>query len=495
MHRALAQLRLRLALSSLGVLLLTMTMLVWFFKRSVAKPLSMITDVAQRIATGDLSRTVAYRAQDEIGILAEAFRALEDYIKGLAEAAEAISQGNLSTEVTAKSDQDVLSRNFSQAITTLRDVIAATQHLVEAAKAGQLNQRSDAARFQGGYYDAVQGINQLLEAVVAPINEAAAVLKCVAARDLQIRMQGDYQGDFATIKQSLNTALQNLDNGLTQIATGSEQVALAAEQITSGSQALAQGASEQASTLEEVSSSLQEMASMSRQNAANAQEVRSLADRVRHSADKGTASMQRLSQVIEQSKLASDETVKIVKIIDDIAFQTNLLALNAAVEAARAGDAGKGFAVVAEEVRNLAMRSAEAAKNTATRIEEAARKTEDGVTVNLEVLSNLEEISKQVHRVNEVMGEIAAASEQQCQAVQQLSAAVEQLNHVTQQTAASSEEAASSAEELSGQAAEMRHLVGTFQITQDAAVSWQASRTEMAAHRLTTLPQTLQRVS
>jgi methyl-accepting chemotaxis protein len=180
--------------------------------------------------------------------------------------------------------------------------------------------------------------------------------------------------------------------------------------------------------------------------------------------------MQRLSQAIDQIKSASDETAKIVKTIDEIAFQTNLLALNAAVEAARAGDAGKGFAVVAEEVRNLAMRSAEAAKNTATLIDEAVQKAGDGVSLNQEVLSNLEEIVSQVHKVSEVMGEIAASSEQQQEGVEQLNMAVGQLNQVTQQTAANSEEAASTAEELSGQAVEMQNMVQSFKLSQAVRV-------------------------
>jgi methyl-accepting chemotaxis protein len=178
--------------------------------------------------------------------------------------------------------------------------------------------------------------------------------------------------------------------------------------------------------------------------------------------------MQRLSQAITQIKTASDETAKIVKTIEEIAFQTNLLALNAAVEAARAGDAGKGFAVVAEEVRNLAMRSAEAAKDTAQRIDEAVSKASDGVTLNHEVLGKLQEIVEHVHKVSEVMGEIAASSAQQQDGVKQLNTAVDQLNQVTQQTAANAQEAASTAEELSSQAAEMQHMVGTFTLSQVA---------------------------
>ncbi len=175
--------------------------------------------------------------------------------------------------------------------------------------------------------------------------------------------------------------------------------------------------------------------------------------------------MRRLSDAINKIQASSDATAKIVKTIDEIAFQTNLLALNAAVEAARAGDAGKGFAVVAEEVRNLAMRSAEAAKNTANLIEESVSNSGGGVAINQEVLKNLVEINGQVKKVSEVMVDIAAASEQQTQGVGQVNAAMERMNLVTQQTAANAEESASASEELAGQAQEMRGMVLSFQLS------------------------------
>jgi methyl-accepting chemotaxis protein len=175
--------------------------------------------------------------------------------------------------------------------------------------------------------------------------------------------------------------------------------------------------------------------------------------------------MQKLSAAIEKIKQSSDATAKIVKTIDEIAFQTNLLALNAAVEAARAGDAGKGFAVVAEEVRNLAMRSAEAAKNTANLIEESVTNAGNGVSLNLQVATDLKNIHEQIRKVSEVMGEIAVASEQQNQAVEQINQAVEQVNTVTQQAAANSEESASAAEEMSGQAQELLSMVSSFRLT------------------------------
>ena len=262
--------------------------------------------------------------------------------------------------------------------------------------------------------------------------------------------------------------VENLDKALQQVAIGADQVASASIQVSTGGQSLSQGASEQASSLEEVSSSLQEMSSMTKQNTLNAKEAKGVADQARGSADKGVESMNRMSSAINQIKSSSAATAKIVKTIDEIAFQTNLLALNAAVEAARAGDAGRGFAVVAEEVRNLAMRSAEAAKNTANLIEEAVKNSENGVAINAEVLNNFQEIAEKTNKVSQVVAEIAAASDQQDQGISQLNKAVEQLNQLTQQNAANAEESASAAEEMSSQSEEMRSMVAGFKLTSSA---------------------------
>ena len=354
---------------------------------------------------------------------------------------------------------------FVADITKEMEVTIGIQELVAAATEGRLEVRADVTKYEGNYHSIVKGVNETLDAVIQPIVEAAEVLERVADRDMTSRMLGDYKGDHAKIKNTLNRAVENLDQGLAQVSSASDQVASAADQISAGSQALAQGTSEQASTLEEVSSSLQELSSSSDQAAGNAREAKALSDGARSGTDKGLDSMRRLSEAVERIKASSDETAKIVKTIDEIAFQTNLLALNAAVEAARAGDAGKGFAVVAEEVRNLAMRSAEAAKTTARLIEESVGNANGGVTLNAEVLGNLSEIQRQVVQVSEVMDEIAAAADQQSEGVTQINVAVEQMNQVTQQTAANAEESSSASEELTSQAEELRQLVGSYAIS------------------------------
>ncbi len=254
------------------------------------------------------------------------------------------------------------------------------------------------------------------------------------------------------LASSLNLIAETLNSGADQVKSASSQVA-------QSSQSMAEGASEQASSLEETSASLEEMASMVRQNADNTDQAAQLMDESNGHVIEGTQLMKEMVVAIEAIKKSSDETAKIVRTIDEVAFQTNLLALNAAVEAARAGDAGKGFAVVAEEVRNLAQRSAEAAKNTASLLEQAQKNAENGVQVTGKVAEALKRIQESALRVSGLVKEVAAATKEQAQGIDQVNTAVSQMDKVTQSNAANSEEAASASEELSGQAKELSDMV------------------------------------
>jgi methyl-accepting chemotaxis protein len=378
-----------------------------------------------------------------------------------------ISKGNIPAKITDtyNGDFNTIKNNLNTCIDAVNLLVKDANFLAQAGVEGKLATRADASKHSGDFRRIVEGVNMTLDAVVIPINEAADVLDKVAARDMTARVKGDYKGDLGKIKNSINTAVDNLDTALTQVAEATEQVSSGSQQIASGSQSLAQGANEQASSLEEVSSSLEEMSSMTKQNAENANQAKNLAGEADANAKNGAEAMSRMSQSINKIKESSDQTAKIVKTIDEIAMQTNLLALNAAVEAARAGEAGRGFAVVAEEVRNLAQRSAQAAKNTADMISESVKNADDGVKIATEVSKSFEAIAGSAKKVNDLIAEIAAASGEQSQGIDQVNNAVAQMDKVTQQNAANSEESASAAEEMSSQSEELQSMVAQFKIS------------------------------
>ncbi len=244
------------------------------------------------------------------------------------------------------------------------------------------------------------------------------------------------------------------------LAAGTEQVATASGQVESASNQLAEGASQQAASLEETSSSLEEMSSMTNQNSRNASQADELMARAGQIVVRSNETMAHLTSSMHEISRASEETRKIIKTIDEIAFQTNLLALNAAVEAARAGEAGAGFAVVADEVRNLALRAAEAAKITTDLVEGAGNKVKEGVLLVGRTHEEFGEVAEVVGKAGQLVGEISAASREQSQGMEQISRAVAEMDKVVQQNAASAEESAAASEELNGQAVEIQSFVG-----------------------------------
>ena len=256
---------------------------------------------------------------------------------------------------------------------------------------------------------------------------------------------------------SLTKPLQRVVDGLSQ---GADQVSAASSEVSSASQSLAAGASQQAASLEETTASLEEMAAMTKQNADNAGQTTAMmgeAGRIVANVDKHMGDM---VAAIEEITRFSQETGKIIKTIDEIAFQTNLLALNAAVEAARAGEAGAGFAVVADEVRNLALRAAEAAKNTGDLIQNTVAAVSKGNELTQQTRAAFGENARIASQIGGLVEEIAAASHEQAQGIEQINTAVSEMDRVTQQNAAGAEESASSAEEMNAQAEQMKRFVG-----------------------------------
>ena len=256
--------------------------------------------------------------------------------------------------------------------------------------------------------------------------------------------------------RSISRPITRVVEGLNE---GADQVATASGEVSASSQSLAEGASEQAASLEETSSSLEEMASMTRQNADHANQANTLMKEITQVVEESNTAMGKLTTSMRDISTASEETSKIIKTIDEIAFQTNLLALNAAVEAARAGEAGAGFAVVADEVRNLAIRAAEAAKNTANLIEGTIKKIKEGTEQVNKAGDAFQLVATSTTKMGELVGEVAAASGEQAQGIDQVNQAVAEMDKVVQQNAANAEESAAASEELNAQAEQMKSYV------------------------------------
>ncbi|MEW6594019.1 MAG: methyl-accepting chemotaxis protein [Thermodesulfobacteriota bacterium] len=287
---------------------------------------------------------------------------------------------------------------------------------------------------------------------------------------------------YWTVTRFIIAPMNRVIGGIDESAN---QVTAASVELSSTSNQLADGAARQAASLEETSASLEEVSTMTRQNADNADQCNGLMREVNTVVEKANQSMAAQTLAMEEISKASEETQKIVKTIDEIAFQTNLLALNAAVEAARAGEAGAGFAVVADEVRNLAMRAAEAAKNTADLIEGTVKKVQEGETLVVQTNADFALVAEKAVKVGALVAEIAAASKEQSHGIVQVNQAVLEIDNVTQQTAASSEQAASASEELSAQAAHLKKLVEELEELISGSKGVGKSRLAKVADRLT----------
>jgi len=376
-------------------------------------------------------------------------------------------------ESLAKLEKTVTSAKGKEIMARIKEGNAVVRPLVDKAMAlGLENKNEEAGKVlftevrqpQGKLLDDLQALVDYQVDLAKKEGEAGAQAAVQARFFLYILgggaiLLGSLLAFFLT--RSITKPINHTIAGLNE---GAEQVSAAANQVSSAGQSLAQGSSEQAAALEETVASLEEMASMTRQNADNAKQADVLMQEATQVVEEANKSMDELTKSMKEVSMASEETAKIIKTIDEIAFQTNLLALNAAVEAARAGEAGAGFAVVADEVRSLAMRAADAAKNTANLIEGTVVKVKQGANLVEKTGGAFSQVNNSTGKVKGLVAEIAAASTEQAQGVDQINKAVNEMNAVTQQVAANAEESASASEELNAQAEQMKEYV--FQLAE-----------------------------
>ena len=392
-----------LALIAAGVSLLSMV-ISWLVSRSITRPIESCMQAARQLASGNMNVSLKTGEKGEIGQLQTAMQTMADAIQALA------------------ADADLLSN---------------------AAREGQLTTRADVARHQGDFQRIIQGFNETLDSLIAPLNNIGMAIQSLGNNDLSVTPMGEYRGYFRHVKESYESALTNINNTLHQIVDAVEEVVATAEKLSTVSQNLASTAEQQSASVEQVTASVAQTDHQIKANTDNARAANQVVMATAEAAEQGNVKMETMMSAMNSINHSSHNIAKIIKVIDEIAFQTNLLALNAAVEAARAGQHGRGFAVVAMEVRNLAGRSAKAARETAEMIEHSTQRVHEGVGIANETRDALNRIVGNVVRVKDLVGEITAASSEQSLGISQITIAMNEVSNAAQLSSQQAETMAS----------------------------------------------------
>jgi len=441
-----------------------MAVVGWVIRQTIVRPLRHMAATGEAIARGHLDLRVDHQATDEIGALADAFRAMITYLNGVAAGADAVARGDFDHGVVAHDGADRLATAFTALQAALRGVLDESSCLLAAARAGDLTRRGDASQFHGAFRDLIGGFNATLDTAVAPVNEAVAGLERLAAGDLTVRLVGDYRGDHARIKEAFNRTTAELATLVANVIARSDEVARGAGAIDERNRDLASRIEEECASLEQTAAAVEEITATVEQNAEHTGRANTLAAEAAASADQGAVVVCEAVGAVGEIEESSTHIQAIIEVIDQIAFQTNLLSLNAAVEAARAGEQGRGFAVVAAEVRNLARRSARAAEEIKVLINESVARVNTGNDLVMETGEALANIRGSVREVTATVTEIAHATREQAIGIGSANDAVQGMNTLTGRNREAVAEVARMAHQLREVTGAMRSELGRFQV-------------------------------
>ncbi|MEA9557814.1 methyl-accepting chemotaxis protein [Xanthomonas nasturtii] len=508
------------AVAGLSLLALLIVALGWYTLSNLTRNVRRAATVAANIAQGELDERIVPPSRDETGQLLDNMRRMQEQVQHVLAAQSEMAQRHDAGQISYRMDADsfpgayatmvrdtnalvgshiavkmqlaqIMSRyaigDLSQdmqrlpgekaVLTDTMDTVKANlsamnneiKLLAQAAASGDFSVRGDAQRFQYDFRAMVDSLNQLMATADANLQSLSKVLQAIAAGDLTARMQGDFHGVFARMRDDANATVTQLADIVGRIQRSTDAINDAASEIASGNQDLSQRTEQQAANLEETAASMEELTSTVRTNAEHAKRASQLVVGAAAVASQGGDVVGQVVGTMAGIQAASRKIADIIGVIDGIAFQTNILALNAAVEAARAGEQGRGFAVVASEVRSLAQRSAGAAKEIKHLIDDSVSRVEHGNQLVGQAGRTMQEIVDSVQNVTTIMHEISEASLQQSQGIEQVGQTVAQMDQATQQNAALVEEATAAARAMEEQAQQLRDAVSVFQL--QAAVS------------------------
>jgi len=387
----------------------------------------------------------------------------------MAEVMQRYAIGDLSRDLPEyPGEKGTLTRTLAAVKQSLMAINAQIDELARAARAGDFSVRGDAAAFQYQFQAMVNHLNGMMASSQASIADVSDVLRAISHGNLTARMEGEYEGVFARMRDDANATTTQLTGIVRGIQVAADSINNAAQELAAGNNDLSRRTEQQAANLEVAAASMEELTSTVRQNAELARQADSEAHAAGVAVRETEQAMAQMATVMGEIDQSSARISEISTVIDGIAFQTNILALNAAVEAARAGEQGRGFAVVASEVRTLAQRAGVAAKEIKELIEDAAAKVQSGLAVTVESEAAIARVAQASSRTTQLMSDIAAASKEQAAGIEQVNQVVVQMDQVTQQNAALVEEATAASRALEEQAHALTTSVSVFQLEQGA---------------------------
>ncbi|MDO8210529.1 methyl-accepting chemotaxis protein [Conexibacter sp. CPCC 206217] len=485
--------------------------------RRIVGGVRQMRDAARGIAEGDVQQTVEIKSRDELGETGAAFRDMVSYLETTADAAQRISEGDLTVDVKPKSDRDALGTAFKAMSDDLRSALGDRSSLDQLVERMESLSTNDIAALEQALAAVAEGdLTVDVASTTGPIETANGLAPGRLAEIFnemlaQLRTSVDgYNGmreKIAALVGQISHETQAVAAASQQMATTSEESGRAVGEIASAVGEVAAGAERQVRTVGEARELTEEVVHATRASADNAAETARAADQARGVADEGAGAIAEATKAMEAVQASSSEVTAVIRdlgaksgqiggivsTITGIAEQTNLLALNAAIEAARAGEQGRGFAVVAEEVRKLAEESRGAASSISGLIDEiqretgravevvenGARQTQDGAatveqarTSFLQIGTSVEDMTSRIEQIAAAIGEIShsagrmeANMAEVVSVAEQSSASTEQVSASTQQTSASTQEISASAQELAKTAEELERLVAQFKLT------------------------------
>ncbi|AWH44541.1 methyl-accepting chemotaxis protein [Stenotrophomonas sp. ZAC14A_NAIMI4_1] len=509
-------------LSLFGMLSLGLGIIAaWLISRSLTRPLAQVQASINAVTRGDLSIRHQDDSPDEVGQMLRATdgmvgllqrfsqqtqlmigkHAAEDishrmpvdfpgvygelaqgmntmvfeHLDAIVDAIEVLNQyaqGDLSRDARRlPGSRAMLHESMDAAKASLHAINQDIQRLASAAAAGDFSVRGDATAYRHDFRRMIEDLNRLMATADGSLGALSKVLGAMAEGDLTRRIDGDFQGVFATMQRDTNRTAENLAGIIRRIQQASGSIASASDEIAAGNADLSRRTESQAANLEETAASMEELTSTVRQNAEHAQQADAASRSAGEALQQTAHAVQDVVRVMGQINASSLRIGEMVSLIDGIAFQTNILALNAAVEAARAGEQGRGFAVVASEVRTLAQRAAASAKDIKALIDESTGSVEAGITIARQTEAAIGQLTDAAGQTGHLVQQIAQASVEQAAGIEQVNQTIAQMDEATQQNAALVEEASAAARAMAGQAAELDQAAAVFRVSGNAATA------------------------